>query len=158
MQVFHDLILPCLAAFLACIGFSLIYNIHGKNILVASLCGAFGWAIYLIWDGFSASMVLPYFCAGVAIALYAEVAAYLCHSPITVYLIPGIIPLVPGLTIYRTMEACLTADLVSFGHGLFTTLKIGGSISLGLIFTSTLFRLIRSGFQKITKKTPSDLR
>ncbi len=148
MLILTEFLLPCLAAFFSCFGFSLLYNIHGKNIMIASLCGTFGWAVYLIADFLSASMVLPYFCAGISIALYAEVAAYLFHSPITVYLIPGIIPLVPGLTIYRTMEACLSADLHLFGTGLVTTLKIGGAISLGLIFMSSLFRLLRSGLTR----------
>ena len=151
-MILNDFFLPCLAALLACFGFSLLYNIHGRNIPIASLCGAFGWAIYLITDALSASMVVPYFCAGAAIALYAEIAAYFFHSPITVYLIPGIIPLVPGLTIYRTMDACLTADLYLFGNGLFATLKIGGAITLGLIFTSSLFRLIKNGMSKPSVK------
>lgn len=141
---FFDFLIPCTAAFLACMGFSLIYNIHGKNIVIASLCGAFSWGIYLIVDAFSTSLVMPYFVSGLAIALYSEIAAMIFQAPITVYLIPGIIPLVPGLTIYRTMEACLSGSLTLFGEGLFSTLKIGGSITLGLILMSSFFRLIKS--------------
>ncbi len=152
-MILYNFVIPCLAAFFSCLGFTLLYNIRGKNIGVASLCGTFGWGIYLIVDAYSSSMVLPYFCAAIAIALYAEIAAHFCHSPITVYLIPGIIPLVPGLTIYRTMQACLSADLVAFGNGLFSTLKIGGAITLGLIFTSALFRFIKNGVGNIVRNT-----
>lgn len=152
---FVKFIVPCIVSFTACIGFSLIYNIHGRNIIIASLCGAFSWAIYLIADMFSQSMIVPYFISGMAIAIYAEVAAYLCRSPITVYLILGIIPLVPGLTIYRAMEACLTQELQLFGTGLLSTLKIGGSISLGLILASSFFRIIRTSiWRKASKKQP----
>ena len=141
---FISFITPCIAAFIACIGFSFLYNIHGKNILVASVCGAVAWAVYLIVDIYVDSLCIPFFVSGMSIALYSEIAAYVCKAPVTVYLIPGIIPLVPGLTIFRTMEACLTGEVMEFSLGCINTLKIGGSIAIGLIFISSLFRLIRT--------------
>ncbi len=137
----YELIKTCIASFLACLGFSLLYNIHGKNLLISSLCGTFAYAIYLIADVFFPSLVVPYFLSGFSIAIYSEVAARIFKAPVTVYLIPGIIPLVPGLTVYRTMQACLSSDLSLFGTGLFNTFKIGGAITLGLILASTFFRL-----------------
>lgn len=141
---FTSLIIPCLSAFIACVGFCLLYNIHGKNILIASLCGTVAWAVYLIADWYTDSLCIPFFLSGISIALYSEIAAYIFKAPVTVYLIPGIIPLVPGLTIFRTMEACLTGNVDSFAQGLINTLKIGGSITIGLILMSSIFRLYRA--------------
>lgn len=138
-----DLILPFLSALFATFGFCLLYNIRGKNLVVSAFCGGFAWMVYLIADSFSVAMVVPYFIAGMAIALYSEISANLLRAPVTVFLIPGIIPLVPGLTIYRTMEACLFGDISEFANGLINTFKIGAAISLGLILISSIFRLIR---------------
>ena len=145
---FVSFITPCLAAFIACIGFSLYYNIHGRNITVASLCGMLAWAVYLAVDIFTDSLPIPFFVSGMFIALYSEIAAYLFKAPVTVYLILGIIPLVPGLTIFRTMEACLTGNINAFTGGLINTLKIGGAITIGLIFVSSIFRLLRAASAK----------
>ncbi len=141
-MTFSEFSIPCIAAFFACIGFSLLYNIHGKNIFIASLGGAFAYGVYLVAEAVQPSLVMPYFLSGVAIAIYSELAARIFKAPVTVYLIPGIIPLVPGLTIYRTMQACLSSDLDLFGTGLFNTFKIGGSITLGLILVSAFFKLL----------------
>lgn len=141
---FISFITPCIAAFIACVGFCLLYNIHGKNIIIASLCGMVAWAVYLIADIFTDSLCIPFFISGMSIALYSEIAAYICKAPVTVFLIPGIIPLVPGLTIFRTMESCLTGEIQSFILGIINTLKIGGSITIGLIFISSIFRLFRT--------------
>ncbi len=141
---FASFITPCIAAFLACIGFCLLYNIRGKNIIIASLCGMVAWAVYLSADFFTNSLCIPFFISGMSIALYAEIAAYICKAPVTVFLIPGIIPLVPGLTIFRTMESCLTGEIQSFILGIINTIKIGGSITIGLIFVSSIFRLFRT--------------
>ena len=94
------------------------------------------------------SDIIPYFVAGIAVALYSEVAAKIFKAPVTVYLMPGFIPLVPGLTIFRTMEACLFGDITAFAEGLVNTLKIGGAISLGLILMSSFFRLFRNSIRK----------
>lgn len=145
-----EFVIAIIASFVATLGYALIYNIRGKNLIIASLNGAFSWAVYLVCQYFFDSVVFSFFAAGVATALYAELAAYFYKTPATVYLIPGIIPLVPGLTVYRTVESGLFGELAAFGEGLFSTIKIGGAIALGLIFMSAFIRLIRSA-SAITK-------
>ncbi len=147
-----DFIIPVIASFFATMGFALFYNIRGKNILVGSVCGALSWAVYLICQSFSDSLFLPYMAAGIAISVYSEIGANIFKTPVTVYLILGIIPLVPGLTIFRTMQSCLNGDVTAFAQGLITTLKIGGAIVVGLILMSSVIRLIRSGIYKIKRK------
>ena len=145
-----EFVIPIIASFVATLGYALIYNIRGKNLMIASLNGAFSWAVYLICQHFFDSVVFSFFMAGVATALYAELGAYFYRTPVTVYLIPGIIPLVPGLTVYRTVESGLFGELSAFGEGLLSTIKIGGAIALGLIFMSAFIRLVRSA-SAITK-------
>lgn len=151
MVIINDWLIPFAAAFVSTLGFALIYNIHGKNLVIASFGGAFGWMFYLIADRFMPSAIIPYFIAGIAVAFYSEVAAKIFKSPVTVYLMPGFIPLVPGLTIFRTMEACLFGDITAFAEGLVNTLKIGGAISLGLILMSSFFRLFSNSVKQMNK-------
>lgn len=148
MAVINDWIIPFVAAFISTLAFAIIYNIHGKNFWVASLCGAFGWMFYLIAQRLTDSAIIPYFVAGIAVAFYSEVAAKIFKSPVTVYLMPGFIPLVPGGTIFRTMEACLFGNVTEFAEGIVNTLKIGGAISLGLILMSSFFRLLRNSYKR----------
>lgn len=139
-----EFLVPCLGAFVAGIGFSFIYNIHGKNIVISALCGTFAYAAYLVFGLFTVSTFAPYFVAGVFIGIYSEVAAYIFHTPVTVYLMPGIVPLVPGFTIYKTMEAALHGDITGFGRGVVDTLKIAGAISLGMILASYFVKAFKN--------------
>ena len=123
-MMLKEFIIPVISALVATFGFALAYEIRRKNLIIASLCGAFSWAVYLVFGAMTDSLIFPYLMAGVAIALYSEIAARIFKTPATVYLTCGIIPLVPGLTIFRTMEACLFGDLTNFLDGLITTLKI----------------------------------
>lgn len=40
--------LPVLYAFVACLGFGGLYNLHGSPILWAAVGGALGWLVYLL--------------------------------------------------------------------------------------------------------------
>ena len=139
-----EFVIAIIASFVATLGYALVYDIKGKNLIVASLNGAFSWTVYLICQYFFDSVVFSFFASGAATALYAELGAYFYKTPATVYLIPGIIPLVPGLTVYRTVESGLFGELSAFGEGVLSTVKIGGAIALGLIFMSAFIRLVRS--------------
>lgn len=147
-----EFVIPVISALVATFGFALVYEIRKKNLIIASFCGAFSWTVYLVFGARTESLVFPYLMSGVAIALYSEIAARIFKAPATVYLTCGIIPLVPGLTIFRTMESCLLGDLTSFLDGLITTLKIGGAITLGLMVVSSFFKFFTSGLAAIKTK------
>ena len=55
-------LLPCVYAFLACIGFSMLFNIHGAGMLICAGGGALGWLCYLLtgwWATILSSPFLP---------------------------------------------------------------------------------------------------
>lgn len=148
-------IIPCLAAFFACLGFALVYQIRGKNIIIAALCGTFAWAVYLVsYNFFHHSPFIAYFLSGVSIGLFSEVASAVFKEPVTLYLLPGIIPTVPGVAIYKAMENCLAGNLSAFGTYAIQTIKVGGAIALGIIIFSSLARLLKSGIERVLKTTP----
>ena len=47
-RIFLDYVLPCLWAFLACVGFTLVFNIHGVGKLICGFGGGLGWLVYLL--------------------------------------------------------------------------------------------------------------
>ena len=135
-----EFLLPCLWAFLACVGFCLIFNIRGRTILWASAGGALAWAVYLIF-AFCRDAVLQSFLAILAASLYAEVVARIRKAPATVYLVVGLLPLVPGGGIYQAMEYCIAGDTMAFLTAALQTLAIAGALALGVLLVSSLVRL-----------------
>ena len=80
MELIQDFLLPCLWAFLACVGFGLVYNIHGAGILICGLGGALGWFVYLAVQQIpgSGSIVAAFFAAAAIAAGKVE----LNHLPL----------------------------------------------------------------------------
>ena len=133
-------ILSCLYAFIACLGFSLVFNLRGWKILTASLGGALGWLVFLLSTPVLNDL-LQYFLATLVLSIYAEILARVQKAPVITFQIVAILPLVPGSGIYRTMELAISGNTSAFLETGLHTLAIAGSLSLGIQLVSTLARL-----------------
>ena len=126
----HEILLAFLYAYVACLAFTLIYNMRGKFIFLAPLGGSICWIAYNLQN----------FVATMAVALYSEILARIYKAPVTMFLIVGILPLVPGAGIYYTMEYCVSGNQIAFGQSLVHTLAVAGALALGIVLISSLFR------------------
>ena len=140
----QTLILPCLYAFWASVAFAVLFNIHGFGIVICGMGGALGWAAYLLTGFFSPSPIIQSFFAALVISAYAELMSRLRKCPVTGYLLVAFFPLVPGGGIYYTMKYCMAGQTDLFYAKGMETLGIAGSLALGVLIVSSIFRLIIS--------------
>ena len=135
-----DFILQFAAAALASGGFAVVFRIPPKLLLVAALTGAAGWLVYLSLLPTSGT-IMATFAAAASVSLLAEVFSRKLKTPATTIAVPGIIPLVPGLRVYRSMEYFLNGDNLNGIDEVAITLLIAGAIAFGLAVVSAVFRL-----------------
>ncbi len=142
----HEIFLSCLYSLAACLGFCLVYNLRGMKMLFASLGGALGWLVYLLCAGMH-NDVMQFFLATIALSIYAEIMARIHKTPVMVFLIIALLPLVPGSGIYYTMEYAINGDTAAFLETGLHTLAIAGSLALGILLVSSLVRLVTKVWQ-----------
>lgn len=118
-------------------------NISKKDIFWGAIVGGLGWFVYslLIPNGGKAGTE-SYFWGSIAVALLSEVLALLKKNPATVYLIPGLLPLVPGSGMFQTMRAAVTGDLDNALHLALTTLTSAGATALAVAIITSVARLL----------------
>ena len=130
-----------IATFIACMGFAIIFNIHGWGICICAFGGMITWMIYCAADYFGADIYTSYFYATVIAALYSEVMARVRKYPAISYLVVAIFPLIPGAGIYYTTSYLLQSDRTAFAQKALQTIGIAGIIAVGILMISTLVRL-----------------
>lgn len=140
MEFLREYALPLLYSFGACAGFCILFNLRGKKVFFAALGGAVSWLVYLLTRGLGSETV-QFFLAAMAVAAYAEIMARIQRAPVTCYLLPALLPLVPGGGIYYTMEHCLNGDTQAFLETGLHTLGLAGALALGVVVVSTAARL-----------------
>ena len=138
--VYYGPAAQCLTAFLACIGFSVMYNVHGWGVVLCCLGGAAGWAVYLAAGLATQSIYLRYLAAGIAIAAYAEVMARVRKYPITAYLVVSFFPLVPGSYIYYAMYYAIQGQRQRFLESGIQALGLASCLAIGTLLVSTTVR------------------
>lgn len=101
-----------LLALTCTISFSILFNVPRDSILKSGIIGALGWVVYITINDLFSSSVGGAFIGALTIGIVGEVFARLFKKPATVFIIPGIIPLVPGATSYYTMLAIIEKDIL----------------------------------------------
>ena len=143
-----DYILPCLWAFLSCIGFCYIFNIQGIGKCYCGIGGAVGWMIYLLMmDGFGHD-IFAALVAAMGIAVFSELMARIRHCPVTGYLQIALLPLVPGAGVYRAMSYCVNGETDLFWSTLLHTFAFAASLSIGAMLASSVFRALWPRFTR----------
>ncbi len=133
--------LPFVYAFMACAGFCVMYHLQDFKIgFAACFGGGLAWVVYLLCAP-TGSVMLQNFASAVAVAIFSEIMARVFKTPSTVFLIVGILPMVPGGGIYYTMKFCIEGNMPMFLERLVTTLGVAGAIAVGVSLVSSVVRI-----------------
>lgn len=137
------MIIQVFGAFLATIAFSIVIGVPKKFIVNSGAVGAVGWFVYLLLQEIDYGVVLCFFYASIVVALLSHSFARIRKSPVTVFLIPGIIPLVPGISIYRTVYNIIMNETNRSSYYLAQTLQIAGVIAVAIFIMDSIFRIFQ---------------
>lgn len=131
-----------LAVFVGCYGFSILFNIHGRWMVLCVLGGTATWMIYLLCQALGLDVYTMNLYATLFAALYAEVMARVRRCPVTPYLVLAIFPLLPGAGVYYTMSLGLQGEMLDALRKGLETAGIAGSLAVGILLVSTVFRVL----------------
>lgn len=123
-----------IAAFLGTVSFAALFGVPRKYYFDAGFCGTIGWLLYLVLSRYTAmSPVEVLFCATVLVTLTALLQSIGRKCPITVFLISGIFPLVPGAGIFWTSYNIVANQLPDALNTGFAALKATVAIAFGIL-------------------------
>ena len=141
VQIGEKNIYSGICAFFACLAFCFVFELRKlKYILSASIIGSISWLIFFLTKGIG-SEVGRYFIATLVVAILSEVFARVYKAPATLFLIIGIIPLVPGGGIYYTMFYLINNNMNMFLEQGMKTTAYAGAIAVGCSLISSSVRI-----------------
>ena len=133
------------SSFMTALGFAILYNIPRRTIAPAGLTGAIGWTIYFFLTTYlNVQSVFPTSMASFFIAFASQIFARRLKSPVIVFTLPGLIPLVPGGMAYNMMRAFVEGEMILGFQFATNTFLTAGALALGLSINGAFFQLISS--------------
>ena len=136
-----------MAAAIGTVAFSVLYSVPRKYYPYCGLIGGTGWLVYclVIPHGSAAEATLA---ASVVVVILSRLFAVWEKCPVTIFLITGIFPLVPGGGVYWTAYYIVTNQTELAAETGFSALKVAVAIVLGIIFVFQIPQKLFS-FRKI---------
>lgn len=130
------------AVFVGCLGFCILFNVHGRGSVLCIIGGVVTWMLYLLGGALGCDVYVANLFASLFAAAYAEVMARVRKCPAMPYLVIAILPLLPGAGVYYTMSLGLEGNRMDAVAKGLETVGIAGSLAVGILLVSTVFRLI----------------
>lgn len=143
------MVVQFVVSLMATLSFAVLFSAPKKELFFCGLTGAVGWIVYLIFLDHNASIPIANLIATFALTLISRVIASVRKNPVTLYLITGIFPIVPGAGIYYTSYYFIMNDMEQFSNYGMQTIKVAGAIVLGTVFG---FALPQAWFNALGKR------
>ena len=141
-----------IVSFLSCLGFGVLFNVQKRTLLLAAVNGSIGWTILLVLDIPQVSYIFANLLSAMVVGLLAELFAIIQKTPATSFIVIGVIPLVPGFRVYRSMLFFVRGELdkgIADGvHSCFMAV----AIAVGIILATSIVRMVRQAHTDYKRK------
>ena len=138
----YHFLIQALAAFVSCVGFGILFNVHGPGGLLCALGGTLTWLVYLLTLRLGGGDLAGYFFGTLFASLYAETMARIRKFPAIAYLVISIFPLIPGAGAYYTMNYAVQGQMDKFASQGMHTAAIAGVMAVAILLASTTVRML----------------
>ena len=140
-----------IVCFFATLSFAILFSAPKRQLIFCGLTGAIGWIVYCILTSNNSGLALANIMASLTLTLMSRIFAALERHPVTVYLLAGIFPLVPGAGIYYTSYHFIMHEMDHFAKYGAETIIVAGSIVLGIVFGFSLPQSLFNALPQIHK-------
>ena len=133
-----------IGSFIAIVGFAIIIECPKKYLPLAGVIGSVGGTVYLFCLNIvGTDAVIASFFSALAITVLSQIFARVFRAPVTIFLIPGILPTVPGAGMYRIVYYLVAGNQAKCAFYFAQTLEIAGMIALAIFLVGTIVKAIR---------------
>lgn len=133
-------VMNAFCSFMGTIAFAAMFNVPKRYYMCCGFTGMAGWMTYCVMVYGHASAAFASFFATLVVVLISRALTVLMKCPITIFLVSGIIPLVPGAGVYYTVYYLVTNQLAEASRRGMESVKIAFAIVLGIVFVVSIPR------------------
>lgn len=129
--------------FLATIAFAVIYNVPKRALIPAGFVGTGAFLIRMGTEYAKLNPIAGVFLGALFVSVASEVLARIQKMPATVFIVSGVLMLVPGVSAFNTMRAFVSADYLTGIANATQTFLMAGGVAAGLVLAGALVRMNR---------------
>jgi len=128
-------------SFLAAMFFSFLFNVPRRSIIVTATIAGIGYIVYILVTQKLGAELAGYFFGTLVMAILSEIAARVLKMATTTFITIAVIPLVPGLGLYRTMQFIVQNNYREAAQIGVPTVLAAGAIAMAIAVSTLLVKL-----------------
>ena len=105
------IVIQLLTAALGALGYALLFGIQRRYLAATAIGGLITWGIYLALNSWIGMSFLACLIASSFAIVYSEMLARWYKTPAILFVVPSIVPLVPGGSLYYAMSEAVQGNL-----------------------------------------------
>jgi uncharacterized membrane protein YjjB (DUF3815 family) len=141
--VFMMFLTHIITSFVAAAGFGVLFNAPRRALIQCGLVGMFGWMLYSMLTNEGLDVVPSTIFAAMLVAVLSQICAKIFKTPVIIFNVSGIIPLVPGGIAYEAMRHFVLNDYTTAVQLSTQVMLLAGGIAIGLMFSEVANQLIK---------------
>ncbi|XJZ27865.1 threonine/serine exporter family protein [Bacillota bacterium Lsc_1132] len=130
-------------SFFATGAFGILFNAPKQSLIKCGLIGMGGWLIYYVLEDHYHDAVMATLAAALFVGVVSHILAKVYKTPVIIFSVSGIIPLVPGGLAYDAMRNFVENDYSAALSLAAKAFMLSGSIAFGLVLSEVINQVIR---------------
>ncbi|WP_413626954.1 threonine/serine exporter family protein [Fructilactobacillus vespulae] len=150
------LIVVIVGVYVATLGFAILINVTPKDLNMGGIVGVAGYLVYLAYFNYSnGGYVGGNVFGAFTIGILGMLAAKRKKTPVIVFNIPALVPLVPGGQAYQVMKNIAMNNSHTAFFYLMQVLMIAGSLAMGFLLSELFIQLYNYVLRNLRKRKQS---
>lgn len=138
MPFWLEIIINVAFSYAASVGFALTINVPHRALNLSGISGVIGWMSY--WFAARAGMgrMLSNLIGAFIIGILGLIFARIKKCPVTVFNIPALVPLVPGVPAYQAVRALVNGNVFEGEASILRVAIVTCAIALGILLSTMI--------------------
>lgn len=141
MRLWLEILINIAFSYIASVGFALTINVPRRALNLSGISGVIGWMVY--WFAARAGMgrMLSNLMGAFVIGILGLMFARKKKCPVTVFNIPALVPLVPGVPAYQAVRALVNGQTLEAETAILRVGIVTCAIALGILLSTMIIEM-----------------
>lgn len=136
MPLWLEIMINIAFSYLASVGFALTINVPHRALNLSGISGIVGWMAYWFCFRFGMGRMISNLIGAFLIGILGLIFARIKKCPVTVFNIPALVPLVPGMPAYQAVRALAAGNYTQGQELILRVAIVTGAIGLGFLLST----------------------
>ncbi|WP_163653683.1 threonine/serine exporter family protein [Listeria sp. PSOL-1] len=131
-------------SFIASISFGMLCRVPKETVITGGVVGASGWLGFFLLNEAGYGIFITSFCCSLILSILSYIYSYWKKYPSIVFFIPGLVPVVPGITFYEVFKALFMGNSATASARFFDVIASAVALACGITIGNIIFLMAKN--------------